>query len=65
MAHHTDIRPGTERAVYLASCDPSDRTWAPEDGLLVLFGMIAEHLFKEAGGESTTNGWARSTPTVS
>lgn len=28
--------------------DPDDRTWVPEDGLLVLFGMIAEHLFKEA-----------------
>jgi hypothetical protein len=28
--------------------DPADRTWVPEDGLLVLFGMIAEHLFKEA-----------------
>jgi len=28
--------------------DPPDRTWVPEDGLLVLFGMIAEHLFKEA-----------------
>jgi hypothetical protein len=28
--------------------DPAERTWVPEDGLLVLFGMIAEHLFKEA-----------------
>jgi hypothetical protein len=28
--------------------DPVDRTWVPEDGLLVLFGMLAEHLFKEA-----------------
>lgn len=28
--------------------DPPERTWVPEDGLLVLFGMIAEHLFKEA-----------------
>jgi hypothetical protein len=28
--------------------DPADRTWVPQDGLLMLFGMIAEHLFKEA-----------------
>jgi hypothetical protein len=28
--------------------DPPERRWEPNDGLLVLFGMIAEHLFKEA-----------------
>jgi hypothetical protein len=30
------------------SGDPQDRRWVPDDGLLVLFGMITEHLFKEA-----------------
>lgn len=28
--------------------DPPDRRWIPSDGLLVLFAMISEHLFKEA-----------------
>lgn len=28
--------------------DPLSRIWIPDDGLLVLFGMAAEHLFKEA-----------------
>jgi hypothetical protein len=28
--------------------DDQARRWEPEDGLLVLIGMIAEHLFKEA-----------------
>jgi len=28
--------------------DDADRRWVPEDGLLVLLGMIVTHLFKEA-----------------
>lgn len=28
--------------------DPASRTWVPDDGILALFGMAAEHLFKEA-----------------
>lgn len=28
--------------------DPPSRRWIPDDGLLALFGMVAEHLFKEA-----------------
>lgn len=28
--------------------DGPDRRWTPDDGLLVLLGMIAVHLFKEA-----------------
>jgi len=28
--------------------DPPERRWVDEDGLLALFGMTAEHLFKEA-----------------
>jgi hypothetical protein len=51
--------------------DPPDRTWVPEDGLLVLFGMIAEHLFKEAwwrehhewlGEEYPTVSWPKTPP---
>jgi hypothetical protein len=30
------------------SGDPPERRWEPADGLLLLLGMIAEHLFKEA-----------------
>jgi hypothetical protein len=28
--------------------DPLERRWVPDDGLLMLFGMIATHLLKEA-----------------
>lgn len=28
--------------------DPPERRWVPDDGLLMLFGMIATHLLKEA-----------------
>ncbi len=28
--------------------DPPERRWVPDDGLLMLFGMVAEHLLKEA-----------------
>lgn len=28
--------------------DPPSRKWVPDDGLLALFGMATEHLFKEA-----------------
>jgi hypothetical protein len=41
-------RYGGRRLCLWYSGDPVDRRWEPDDGLLVLFGMIAEHLFKEA-----------------
>ena len=28
--------------------DPPTRRWVPDDGLLALFGMATEHLFKES-----------------
>ena len=28
--------------------DSEERRWVPDDGLLMLFGMVANHLFKEA-----------------
>lgn len=33
--------------------DPPERRWVPNDGLLALFGMAAEHLFKEAWWRET------------
>lgn len=33
--------------------DPPDRVWGPNDGLLALFGMISEHLLKEAWWRET------------
>ncbi|RYF59727.1 MAG: hypothetical protein EOO27_08330 [Comamonadaceae bacterium] len=37
--------------------DPSSRTWVLEDGLLALFGMAAEHLFKEAWWREHDHQW--------
>jgi hypothetical protein len=39
---------GRRRLCIWYPSDPPERRWEPNDGLLVLFGMIAEHLFKEA-----------------
>lgn len=33
--------------------DPASRRWVPDDGFLVLFGMIGVHLFKEAWWRNT------------
>jgi hypothetical protein len=40
-------RYGTHRLCVWDPADPPERRWVPEDGLLVLFAMISEHLFKE------------------
>lgn len=39
---------GGRRLCLWYSGDGPERRWEPDDGLLMLFGMIAEHLFKEA-----------------
>lgn len=44
--HRYPGRGGTCLCVWYPS-DPPDRRWVPSDGLLVLFAMISEHLFKE------------------
>lgn len=33
--------------------DPDSAKWTPDDGLLLLLGMVAEHLFKEAWWRET------------
>lgn len=48
MPHHTDIRAGDEASCVSGILTIRPTAPGPEDGLLVLFGMIAEHLFKEA-----------------
>ena len=45
--HRYPLRRRTELCVWYPS-DPPERRWVPEDGLLILFAMITEHLFKEA-----------------
>jgi hypothetical protein len=45
--HRFPERGGRRLCIWYPS-DPPERRWEPNDGLLVLFGMIAEHLFKEA-----------------
>lgn len=45
--HRYPERGRTRLCIWYPS-DPDDRRWIPEDGLLALFGMTAEHLFKEA-----------------
>jgi hypothetical protein len=45
--HRFPGRGGRELCLWFSG-DPPERRWQPDDGLLVLFGMIAEHLFKEA-----------------
>lgn len=45
--HRYGERSGTRLCVWFPS-DPAERRWVPDDGLLSLFGMVAEHLFKEA-----------------
>ena len=45
---HRFPRRGRRQLCLWYSGDPRERRWEPEDGLLVLFGMVAEHLFKEA-----------------
>lgn len=50
--HRYATRGRTRLCIWYPS-DPSDRKWVPDDGLLVLFGMAAEHLFKEAWWRET------------
>ncbi len=45
--HRFPGRGGRELCLW-HSGDSPDRRWEPSDGLLMLFGMTAEHLFKEA-----------------
>ncbi len=45
---HRFPRRGGRQLCLWYSGDSSERRWEPDDGLLVLFGMVAEHLFKEA-----------------
>lgn len=45
--HRYPTRGRTRLCIWYPS-DPPDRIWVPDDGLLALFGMAAEHLFKEA-----------------
>lgn len=45
--HRYPARGRTELCVWYPG-DPPTRRWVPTDGLLVLFAMISEHLFKEA-----------------
>jgi hypothetical protein len=45
--HRYPARGRTRLCIWHPS-DPPDRKWVPDDGLLALFGMAAEHLFKEA-----------------
>ncbi|GAA0597629.1 hypothetical protein GCM10009534_34990 [Kribbella sandramycini] len=44
--HRFPDRGRTRLCIWLPS-DPPARRWVPADGLLGLFGMTAEHLFKE------------------
>jgi len=46
-AHRYQERGGTLLCFWYPGDDRSQR-WEPDDGLLVLIGMIAEHLLKEA-----------------
>lgn len=39
---------GRTRLCVWHPSDPPSRRWVPADGLLALFGMVTEHLFKEA-----------------
>jgi len=45
--HRFPGRGGRELCLWFSG-DPSGQRWVPDDGMLMLFGMIAEHLFKEA-----------------
>lgn len=45
--HRYAARGRTELCLWYPG-DPPERSWSPEDGLLQLFGLIGEHLFKEA-----------------
>jgi len=45
--HRYGDRGRTRLCVWHPS-DPPSRRWVPADGLLALFGMVTEHLFKEA-----------------
>jgi hypothetical protein len=38
---------GYRRLCIWYPSDPVEQRWVPDDGLLMLFGMIAHHLFKE------------------
>lgn len=51
--HRFDERGWTRLCVWFPS-DPAERRWVPDDGLLMLFGMVAEHLFKEAYWRETS-----------
>jgi hypothetical protein len=50
--HRHAGRGGTELCIWHPN-DPEDRRWTPEEGLAVLFGMAAVHLFKEAWWRDT------------
>lgn len=53
--HRYPTRRRTRLCIWHPS-DPPERKWVPDDGLLTLFGMAAEHLFKEAWWRET-NEW--------
>lgn len=54
--HRYPERGRTRLCIWYPSDSP-DRTWIPDDGLLSLFGMATEHLFKEAWWREHNGEW--------
>jgi hypothetical protein len=54
--HRYPERGRTRLCIWFPS-DPPERKWVPEDGLLALFGMAAEHLFKEGWWREHNGEW--------